>query len=84
VSAHTLRYPFATHLLDSMVDVRRVQEPLGSSDVSTPMILTHSLDASAAGLRSPRETLSSRWVDGPVVRPSSGSSFARTGCFVRN
>jgi len=57
VTSHTLRHSFATHLLESGVNIRVVQKLMGHKDVKTTEIYTHVLQQNLDAVISPLDLL---------------------------
>ncbi|MCW5518821.1 tyrosine-type recombinase/integrase [Aureitalea sp. L0-47] len=57
VTPHSLRHAYATHLMDSGVDVRIIQELLGHGSVKTTMIYTHVSTRNILDVTSPLDML---------------------------
>lgn len=56
-TTHTMRHCFATHLMDSGVGIRYIQELLGHKDIKTTLIYTHVTNLEISKIQSPLDNL---------------------------
>jgi integrase/recombinase XerD len=76
ISMHTLRHCFATHLLESGIDIRTIQKLLGHKKLETTSRYTHVTDAKIRSTPSPLDLLATDGLGKPEREPSQNAPAA--------